>query len=300
MVGVDPQRRRVMDRGVEARIASFAPAPDGESAEVTFVGGSCFAVERIIESGAGSTSASAVSYAERKYFDAEVRWLTEVEEACEDDKPIVAAAAALEPLVEKWLECVKKAGRERSAGQLDGVLADLGEMPEAKFASKRALGVRADQPAAGAGSRAGGAAGLPGRRLGARAAAGGAPRHRGQHLPAGARHRGEWAAVCRPAHLKFSTPARGSPRTRRPARVPRLSAAAAAAAAAAAPGVLVKEATLVAVPARASKPERAHAARGPCASSAARLGAASSCSAENSWPRPTATPSARTRKIAFS
>ena len=141
MVGVDPQRRRVMDRGVEARIASFAPAPDGESAEVTFVGGSCFAVERIIESGAGSTSASAVSYAERKYFDAEIRWLTEVEEACEDDKPIVAAAAALEPLVDKWLECVKKAGRERSAGQLDGVLADLGEMPEAKFASKRALWV---------------------------------------------------------------------------------------------------------------------------------------------------------------
>ena len=28
-----------------------------------------------------------------------------------------------------------------SAGQLDGVLADLGEMPEAKFASKRALWV---------------------------------------------------------------------------------------------------------------------------------------------------------------
>ena len=196
MVGVDPQRRRVMDRGVEAQIASFAPAPDGESAEVTFVGGSCFAVERIIESGAGSTSASAVSYAERKYFDAEVRWLTEVEEACEDDKPIVAAAAALEPLVEKWLECVRKAGRERAAGQLDGVLADLGEMPEAKFASKRALGLRADQPAAGAGSRAGGAAGLLGRRFGARAAAGGAPRHRGLYLSAGARHRGQWAAVC--------------------------------------------------------------------------------------------------------
>lgn len=58
-------------------------------------------------------------------FAARVRWL-EDERGC---SACFALAEALEPLVGEWLALVRSGERERSAGQMRAVLADLGPMP---------------------------------------------------------------------------------------------------------------------------------------------------------------------------
>ena len=52
---------------------------------------------------------------------------------------LLARSEALGVLVDEWEELVRNGGRERSPGQLDGVMRDLGPMPEADAPSARAL-----------------------------------------------------------------------------------------------------------------------------------------------------------------
>ena len=62
---------------------------------------------------------------------ARVRWLNNTadgNEAASDEA--FAKSAALKPLVDEWIELVRSTGRERSPGQIDGVLDDLGSMPD--------------------------------------------------------------------------------------------------------------------------------------------------------------------------
>jgi hypothetical protein len=54
---------------------------------------------------------------------------------------ILKRSEALSALVDEWLALVRDTGRERSDGQLDGVLADLGQMPDVALPEARALWV---------------------------------------------------------------------------------------------------------------------------------------------------------------
>lgn len=77
----------------------------------------------------------------RHRFTASVLWTAEPEE---DEEEVttqeVRGSVALEPLVEEWLGLVRN-GRERQAGQMGQVLADLGPMPAAEEVTQRALWV---------------------------------------------------------------------------------------------------------------------------------------------------------------
>jgi hypothetical protein len=59
------------------------------------------------------------------------------EERPTDD--LIARCEELEELMIRWLKLVRKTGRERSPGQLDGILLDLGPLPEVDRPSARAL-----------------------------------------------------------------------------------------------------------------------------------------------------------------
>ena len=62
---------------------------------------------------------------------ARVRWVeASVGDVGQPSEEVLARSAALEPLVTQWLELVRSTGRERETGQLDGVLDDLGSMPD--------------------------------------------------------------------------------------------------------------------------------------------------------------------------
>ena len=65
-----------------------------------------------------------------------MRWL---QDEVECTPAAIARAEALAPDVPKWLELVRTTAREREPGQMDRVLADLGEMPEAEDADALAL-----------------------------------------------------------------------------------------------------------------------------------------------------------------
>ena len=62
-------------------------------------------------------------------FSARVRWV-----GCDPHEELpgtIELAMALRPLVREWLELVRSTGRERQPGQIDSVLNDLGQMPDA-------------------------------------------------------------------------------------------------------------------------------------------------------------------------
>ncbi len=56
---------------------------------------------------------------------------------------LIARCAALEPLVDEWLGLVRYPGPERTPGQVDRILQQIGPMPPAELPSKRALWVAA-------------------------------------------------------------------------------------------------------------------------------------------------------------
>lgn len=78
---------------------------------------------------------------EQRWVDAEVRWLDEPSGA--SPAAAIVLAESLKPLVTEWLALVRSGERERSPGQLDGILNDLGPMPDAESADDAAFWVSA-------------------------------------------------------------------------------------------------------------------------------------------------------------
>ena len=57
------------------------------------------------------------------------------------DEATLERSAALGPLVDRWLELVRRSGRERVMGHVDAVVAQLGAMPDVERCHERALWV---------------------------------------------------------------------------------------------------------------------------------------------------------------
>ncbi|KAL1507038.1 hypothetical protein AB1Y20_007900 [Prymnesium parvum] len=116
---VGRQRRQLFSHGVEVLPEMLGETADGHM-QLALRAGRRFEVEELGEE------------ADSRWVgrSARVRW---VEEATGGKAPSEAArvlSAALEPLVREWVELVRSTGRERVEGQIDGVLDDLGPMPE--------------------------------------------------------------------------------------------------------------------------------------------------------------------------
>jgi len=147
VVGLD-RRGRTLRRGVEARIISMSPyrASHGffsshsttpmrgfTALDTTLVGGRRF---EILEPASSSWPP------DEPIFTARVRWLGG--DARSDPPGAVATkelrlAEQLSPLVGEWVSLVRTTGRERQPGQMDGLLKDLGPMPDAEDACERAF-----------------------------------------------------------------------------------------------------------------------------------------------------------------
>ena len=78
--------------------------------------------------------------------EAKVRWvsLDTPDETMTD--ALLARSEELSVLVDEWEELVRNGGRERSPGQLDGVLRDLGPIPDAAAERARAVDRRVINP----------------------------------------------------------------------------------------------------------------------------------------------------------
>lgn len=135
LVMVGRHRLQLHSHGVECLVQERASAPDSGLTMVTLQAGRyCEVVD--VGDDEGSRWSGRTGRA---------RWLTlEAGEAgAPEERPtdaIIARAEALEPLVAEWMALVRN-GRERSEGQLDQVLKDMGPMPPPSEASRRALWV---------------------------------------------------------------------------------------------------------------------------------------------------------------
>lgn len=129
MFGVDPGRRLLCTHGTSVSLEQAEERDDGDwDVVLTAEGGRlCELVEL------GDDEGSRWSGRE-----AQVRWLSldSPDETMTD--ALLARSAALEKLVDQWASLVR-GGRERSPNQLDGVIKDLGPMPDADAPSARAL-----------------------------------------------------------------------------------------------------------------------------------------------------------------
>ena len=148
VLGMDQKDGTILKRGVEARIESMSPyrashgffsshstrtATGFTAFDTTLVGGRRFEVIETIgtDDPYGWPPAMPV-------FGAKVRWLAD-ETASDATAAAVLKAGSLKPLVDEWVELVGSGKRERTAGQLVQLLADLGPMPEAEEADDRAF-----------------------------------------------------------------------------------------------------------------------------------------------------------------
>lgn len=115
------ERLQVFTHGVEVRVCRCDTRDDGD-ADVELVAG------RVCELAALGDDKGSLW----KGRPGTVRWVT-LDSDEPDDLPSEAChrqSAQLDALVERWLELVRTTGRERSDGQLDAVLSDLGDMPQ--------------------------------------------------------------------------------------------------------------------------------------------------------------------------
>ena len=135
------QGLRINSHGVEVEVESIGDADARGGAEVALRAGRLC---RAFESGAEEGS----RWLGRQ---ARVRWVAidgaeAVEGATESLGPVTEAAtaellASLGPLVEEWISLLRSTSRERSPGQLDAVLDDLGPLPGESRPNARALWV---------------------------------------------------------------------------------------------------------------------------------------------------------------
>ena len=147
VLGMDTRDGHFLRRGVEARIESMSPyrASDGffsshstspmrgyTALDTVLVGGRRFEILELIADKPGSKYHKAPPAPTWPPVDptflARVRWLPE-EEGTAGAR---LRAEDLPPLVEEWIELVRKGKRERSPGQIDAILRDLGPMCEAE------------------------------------------------------------------------------------------------------------------------------------------------------------------------
>ena len=128
MFGVDPRSRSLCTHGVGVQLLTAEEGDDGDFEVVLQADGLCEIVD--IGDDEGSRWLGR---------EAKVRWvsLDTPDETMTD--ALLARSEGLGVLVDEWEELVRNGGRERSPGQLDGVLRDLGPMPEAATPSARAL-----------------------------------------------------------------------------------------------------------------------------------------------------------------
>lgn len=138
LIGIDPQTGEVARRGVEARIESMSKyranygyfsshALSGstystrgfEALDTVLVGGRTFDI----------CSHEGPWPPEEPVVTAEVRWAPEASSA--SAAAAIVLAEQLAPLVAEWLELVRSGERERTPGQMERVLNDLGPMPDA-------------------------------------------------------------------------------------------------------------------------------------------------------------------------
>jgi hypothetical protein len=128
MFGVDPRSRSLCTRGVGVQLLTSEETDDGDFEVVLQADRLCEIVELGEDEGSRWLGR-----------EAKVRWvsLDTPDETMTD--ALLARSEGLSVLVDEWEELVRNGGRERSPGQLDGVLRDLGPMPEADAPSARAL-----------------------------------------------------------------------------------------------------------------------------------------------------------------
>jgi len=128
MFGVDPRSRSLCTRGVGVQLLTSEERDDGDFDVVLQAARLCEIVELGEDEGSRWLGR-----------EAKVRWvsLDTPDETMTD--ALLARSEGLSVLVDEWEELVRNGGRERSPGQLDGVLRDLGPMPEAGAPSARAL-----------------------------------------------------------------------------------------------------------------------------------------------------------------
>ena len=146
VMGMDMRDGHFLRRGVEAQSKACHPTPsDGffsshsttpmrgyTALDTVLVGGRRFEILELIADKPGSKYHKAPPAPTWPPTDptflARVRWLPD-EEGTAGAK---LRAEDLPPLVEEWMELVRSGKRERSAGQIDAVLNDLGPMCEAE------------------------------------------------------------------------------------------------------------------------------------------------------------------------
>lgn len=128
MFGMNPARRTLCTHGVSITVEESSERSDGGADVVLAAGRLC----ELIELG-GLEGGS-----RWQGHEASVRWVNfeAPDESLTDE--VLARSDALSARVETWCALVRD-GRERSEGQLDGVMRDLGPMPSADAASERAL-----------------------------------------------------------------------------------------------------------------------------------------------------------------
>ena len=126
--------RHLNTHGVEVLVQSMAPRADG-TFEVVLAGGRLCKVTEL-----GMPLAVGSPWLGR---NARVRFISPDDER--DDafvsSRVGARSAALEAAMDEWCDKVRRSGRQRFDGQLDRILADLGEMPAAQRPNERCLWV---------------------------------------------------------------------------------------------------------------------------------------------------------------
>ena len=132
MVMLGRQRLKYHSHGVECTLESLQRQPDGTADVVLVAGRLCEVV------GVGDDEGS-------RWFgrSGSVRWVTPDSDERQVSCALLASAEALGRLSTKWLSLVKAGGRERSPGQLDDILRDLGTIPPATSPAARALWIAA-------------------------------------------------------------------------------------------------------------------------------------------------------------
>ena len=149
ILGMDLQTGEILKRGVEARIESMSAyrANNGYFSSHALSGSThstrgYMALETCL---VGGRRFEIVDFdgpwpPEDRWVVAEVKWAAEEEKGGSTAAAIVLAEE-LGPLVTEWIELVKSGQRERTEGQLERILKDLGPMPEAEYADDRAFWV---------------------------------------------------------------------------------------------------------------------------------------------------------------
>ena len=119
--GYDPRTKNILATGTQVRVVVSE-----DNSTVTLIGQRRY------------TLCATPRLAADTYYVSDVEWT----ERDEGDNDAVVAAEALGPLVARWIELVR-GGRERSEGQLDRILTDLGPMPPPADPDELALYVAA-------------------------------------------------------------------------------------------------------------------------------------------------------------